>query len=120
MPSGIYERIPKESLEERFWRYVQKTDGCWLWTASLSGKPGNAYGSLHNEGKMEKAHRISWTIHNGKIPEGIFVLHKCDNPVCINPSHLFLGTQFDNMRDMVSKGRGGGFLKYKPEQLVTV
>lgn len=59
-----------------------------------------------------KAHRASWVMHKGPIPDGLFVLHRCDNPCCVRPSHLFLGTQLDNIRDMEAKGRANRFFKY--------
>jgi hypothetical protein len=99
---------PVRPIAIRFWEKVDKpggADACWLWT----GTPDvNGYGKLWwfdhtNKGKF--AHRISWELHNGPIPDGLFVLHSCDNPPCVNPKHLFLGTQLDNMRDMVAKGR---------------
>lgn len=107
-----YKRPPKykPTLEERFWSKVNK-DGpiqlhmntpCWVWLA-YHNKSG--HGRFSFNGKLGLAHRASWIIHNGKIPSGLDVLHKCDNPTCVNPEHLFLGTHTDNMQDMVSKGR---------------
>lgn len=75
--------------------------GCWLWTAAVDGK---GYGAFRME-KMEQAHRASWLLHHGPIPDGMCVCHKCDTPLCVNPSHLFLGTNLDNMRDRDRKGR---------------
>src|ERR1035438_7769338 len=91
-----------ESDSERFWSKVKKTDECWVW---LSTKNKQSYGVFAIKRKSVKAHRISWEIKNGKIPDRIFVLHKCDNPQCVNPDHLFLGSAKDNTQDMLSKGR---------------
>lgn len=95
------------TLEERFWQKVVKTDACWLWAGARSGTM--KYGYLHFGSKTERspkaAHRVSWEIHRGQIPEGIWVLHRCDNPKCVNPDHLFLGNRTDNMRDAAAKGR---------------
>ena len=93
------------SLEERFWLKVKKTKQCWWW---VGGKRGGKYGGilLHaNPPVGAYAHRASWIIHFGAIPKGLCVLHKCDNPLCVNPEHLFIGTQKDNMKDTASKGR---------------
>ena len=76
--------------------------GCWLWMGHTN--PSN-YGNMWFNGTTEKAHRVSWILHNGPIPRGLSVLHRCDMPCCVNPSHLFLGTHKDNMQDMVGKGR---------------
>lgn len=78
-------------------------DECWNWAGA---KAVNGYGRMKMPGRnAEYAHRLSWEFHIGKIPIGIWVLHHCDNPGCVNPSHLFLGTQTDNMRDMAKKNR---------------
>ncbi len=102
--------------EIRFWGGVNK-DGpfpegrsdigrCWLWTRSTSGpKGGCLYGQFFVNGKHIKAHRYSWVICFGEIPKGLFVLHRCDVPLCVNPEHLFLGTQRDNVDDMMEKKR---------------
>jgi hypothetical protein len=97
----------KASLEERFWTRVSwgPADRCWPWTGA--GR-GNGYGHVHRSGRgatTTLAHRLSWEIHHGPIPEGLFVLHRCDNPRCVNPAHLFLGTQKTNIHDMIGKGR---------------
>lgn len=95
-------------LADRFWRYVRKTDGCWLWTGTLDRQRYGAIWDGQRNNRMILAHRASWEIHFGPIPEGMLVCHNCpdgDNPQCVNPSHLFLGTMHDNMVDMVSKGR---------------
>ena len=88
--------------KERFWSKVQKARGCWTWTAACSRA---GYGHLWVRGKCLLAHRVSWALHNGPIPPGLHVLHHCDNPPCIRPTHLFLGTPIDNMRDCAMKGR---------------
>jgi hypothetical protein len=87
---------------ERFWKKVNKTDGCWLWTATRIGR----YGGFRFEGRSRTAHRVSWELAFGPIPDGLQVLHHCDTPLCVNPQHLFLGTPLDNARDRDSKGRG--------------
>lgn len=87
----------------RFWQKVSKrASGCWEWTA---GCDGTGYGTFW-DGRMWGAHRYSWTIAYGLIPRGMCVLHRCDNPLCVNPAHLFLGTHQDNADDRESKGRG--------------
>ena len=97
-----------KSIINRFWLKVDKTDTCWNWTASLIH---SGYGRFTINGITWSAHRVSWIIHNGNIPKDnnycgtMFVLHKCDNPKCVNPDHLFIGTCADNHKDMVKKGR---------------
>jgi len=86
----------------RFFSKIKKTNNCWLWIASKrQGKRAMGYGQF----ETGYAHRASWEIHNGKIPSGMLILHKCDNPPCVNPDHLFLGTYQDNENDKKIKSR---------------
>ena len=88
---------------KRFMEKVDKTDDCWLWTAS---KYPTGYGQFSLNGKPHRAHRVAYELFVAPIPNGMYVLHQCDTPACVNPEHLFLGTQADNMRDMTEKARG--------------
>src|SRR3990167_10034714 len=92
----------KKTLEERFWEKVNKTDRCWEWTACLNE---HGYGIISIKHWPNKASRVSWRLAYGEIPNGLFVLHHCDNPKCIRPDHLFLGTSHDNKLDQMGKGR---------------
>lgn len=92
-----------ESLASRLWRRVTKTDGCWLFTGEVYKNFGHGYFTYQARNVL--AHRVSWELHNGPIPPGAFVLHRCDVPACVRPDHLFLGSQADNVTDMVTKHR---------------
>jgi hypothetical protein len=99
------DRTPRP-LEVRFYAKVafDGANGCWRWLGGQT-RPGG-YGRLYlGEGFVGVAHRISWEIHVGPIPDGLRVLHRCDNPPCCNPEHLFLGTSHDNTQDALRKGR---------------
>lgn len=94
---------PVRSMAERFWNKVEKGSDCWEWMAY---KDKDGYGKIgYQNGGMLSAHRFSWILHFGSILDELFVLHHCDNPSCVRPDHLFLGTNQDNMNDMVKKGR---------------
>lgn len=92
-------------LHERFLRHIDRTDTCWVWTGNTSR---NGYGSIQEGGRNSKtvsAHRYSYEIHKGRIPNGMVVMHACDNPSCVNPEHLSVGTPQENTQDMIRKGR---------------
>lgn len=102
-------KLSPEQLIISFWSRVNKNGSipahmphlgkCWEWTGTSRDKHG--YGDFHGS----RSHRVSWELANGTIPNGLWVLHKCDNPKCIRPEHLFLGTPYDNTDDMIKKGR---------------
>lgn len=98
----------RKNTEADFWSHVIKTDGCWVWQGSFNP---NGYGQFSYNG-VNGSHRISWMLKNGQIPLRMHVLHRCDNPNCVNPDHLFIGKCVDNTRDMIRKGRGRVGVKY--------
>jgi hypothetical protein len=95
-------RAAPEHLPERFWARVAKTDGdgCWEWQGSRNRAGYGRFGF-----RQTPTHRLAWELTNGPISDGLFVCHRCDNPPCVRPDHLFLGTHADNMNDMDAKGR---------------
>ena len=95
---------PMQRQLRRFWDNVEKSDGCWEWKGLILTS-GLGYGQLYFDGKQYLAHRASWLIHHGDIPEGMLVLHHCDNPKCVNPAHLYLGNHKDNARDRETRNR---------------
>jgi HNH endonuclease len=106
-----------EWLKSHYEKFViKKNKDCWDW----SGAKSNGYGNFNHRGKIMKAHRASWLIHKGAIPNDLFVLHKCDNCSCSNPDHLFLGNHTDNMRDMASKFRTKVRCKLNLEQVYEI
>ena len=102
--------MSKKPFEQRFWERVSKngppqphmTTRCWEW---IGTKDTHGYGQLRVKGTMTLMHRFSYNLHYGEIPNKLCVLHECDNPSCVNPNHLWLGTKGDNTRDMERKGR---------------
>lgn len=100
MPSGVYKRI-KVAPETRFFKSIKKTNNCWIW---VGYKERKGYGKFWSVvGTL--AHRFSYFYHKGQIPKGMLVCHTCDNPSCVNPKHLWIGTAKDNQRDCMLKGR---------------
>lgn len=100
-----------DPLARRFWEKVtipDDPDGCWGWTGTTNrpGGYGQICGVVNGRSKMMGAHRVSWSLHYGPIPDGYYVCHHCDTPTCTRPDHLFLGTPADNMHDRDRKGRG--------------
>lgn len=106
---------PHLPVRERFNNaYMPVTEsGCWIWMLSLNA---DGYGSLCIDKMFKRAHRLSWELHKGEIPIGMSVLHKCDIPACVNPDHLFLGTQSDNMKDMYAKERHPRYKNINPKK----
>lgn len=102
----------KPTFAERFWARVHRAEGdvCWLWTGARYPKGYGKVALPRANGSpqvLDGAHRVAWLLTHGPVPAGLWVLHRCDNPPCCRPGHLFLGTHADNMRDMHEKGRGG-------------
>lgn len=112
-PNHLFLRsgFPPKDPSIRFWKNVNKTETCWLWTGYTRHRGSGinksaAYGIVFTKGKKTGAHRFSYELHKGPIADGLFVCHTCDNGLCVNPDHLWLGTCADNVHDMINKGRG--------------
>lgn len=100
---GLVPRRAEQPALERFLALASTDGTCWEW---MGRRDKDGYGSFRmSPSETDLAHRASWRLHRGPIPEGLFVLHRCDNPPCVNPEHLFLGTQADNVHDMYAKQR---------------
>lgn len=100
-------RKPKTAIYRFNNSYIKDQDtGCWVWQGRSRSGSSRMYGRIKVDGKNIAAHRFSWEIHSGsKIPEGCIIMHSCDNPECVNPQHLSVGTHKENMNDMILKGR---------------
>lgn len=94
---------------DRLWDRTDRNTDCWMWQG---GKDRKGYGLISVNGKMMRAHRLAWELTYGSIPHGLCVCHHCDHPACINPEHLFVGTNLENMQDKVRKGHPNGGIVY--------
>jgi len=110
MPKGIHNGHRggnyQKPLRQRFDSSHQKgnhVDDCWIWTGTQNGRPKKRYGVIRDNYKQKKAHRVSYELYKGQIPEGLVVRHLCDNKLCVNPAHLELGTVSDNNRDKIGR-----------------
>jgi hypothetical protein len=104
---AAYRARQRDTLDRVFWtKIVIQPNGCWAYQGAITQ---HGYGALVRNGEKIGAHKRAWELAKGPIPDGLYVLHHCDNPPCCNPAHLFLGTQIDNLADMRAKGRDNSF-----------
>ncbi len=101
----------------KFWDYVEQTETCWLWKGT---RYPTGYGRLGGGNNGRYAHRVAYELCHGPFPQHMKILHHCDNPPCVRPDHLFLGTDADNVRDKVEKGRQGLTAKLTPAQVLEI
>lgn len=103
--SNLHQISQDKSVLTAFIERIKKTEYCWEWIGTITT---HGYGHFKHKQKVYRAHRVAFVLFKGMIPEGMYVCHACDNPKCVNPDHLWLGTPRDNAMDMVSKGRAVG------------
>ncbi len=117
MPKGVHNNHVggnyQGTLKERFWKNVKKSEGCWEWTGTICGVVNKKYGVIRDNYKQKKAHRVSYELHKGAIPNGKIIRHICDNKLCVNPDHLEIGSVSDNNKDKIGKHL---YIAVKPEK----
>lgn len=111
---GVRPRPTAEQLAAAFWAKAVTVGDCLEWRGTSLGKEGFEYGVVKRRGRRILAHRMAYELTHGSVPDGMFVCHRCDNPSCIKPDHLFVGDQTDNMRDCANKGRLRGTFRKGP------